>query len=257
MNPMGCEQCREALSARLDGEDDPGEQAMVDAHLAGCANCRAWWDDAAAVTRLARTGSAVPAVDVVAAVLPAAPGRGRFRLAVGLRVLLGGLGAAQVFLGLAQVAALATAGGHAYDVTVGGGASPNHLWHESAAWNVALGAGFLWVASRRTRPAGIVPVLTAFVAVLGLLSTGDVLAGRVQGLRLASHGLVVAGYLILVALTRPGLTFGDPPGSGVPARPWWRVSFDEEDTGGSSAPGPRRSDLGGRPAAHLERRDAA
>jgi len=210
------------------------------------------------VTRLVRTGLAVPGVDVVAAVLPAAPGRRRFRLALGLRVLLGGFGAAQVFLGLVQVAALASVGGHAHDATIGGGASPNHLWHESAAWNVAVGAGFLWVAFRRDRSAGIVPVLTAFVAMLGLLSAGDVLTGRVEGLRLASHGFVAVGYLIVVALTRPSLTFGDPPGSGVSTRPWWRVSFDDDDdTGGLSVPAPRRGDLDGRPAAHAERRDAA
>jgi Putative zinc-finger len=45
-----CEQCREALSARLDGEDDPDERAEVDTHLAECDECRRWVDEAAAVT---------------------------------------------------------------------------------------------------------------------------------------------------------------------------------------------------------------
>jgi predicted anti-sigma-YlaC factor YlaD len=253
-----CERCREALSARLDGEDEPDERVGVDAHLADCRDCGRWWEDAAAVTRLARTGPAVPGVDVTAAVLATAPGRGKLRLAVALRVVLGVLGAAQLFLGLVQVAALASAGEHVHDVAVGGGASPNHLWHESAAWNVAVGAGFLWAAGRRGRPVGIVPVLTAFVAMLGLLSAGDVLAGRVEGLRLASHGLVLAGYLIVVALTRPTLSFDDPPGSGVSTRSRWQAAFDDdEDTGGFAAPQPGRGDLDGRPAAHEQRRHAA
>jgi predicted anti-sigma-YlaC factor YlaD len=253
-----CRQCREALSARLDGEDGAGERSAVDAHLADCADCRRWWEDAAAVTRLARTGPAVPGVDVTAAALAVAPGPGRLRLAVALRLVLGMLGAAQVFLGLAQVVALASAGEHVHDVAVGGGASPNHLWHESAAWNVAVGTGFVWVATRRGRPIGIVPVLTAFVAMLGLLSAGDIIAGRVEGLRLASHGFVLAGYLIVMALTRPALSFGDPPGSGGFARSWGRVSFDDdEDTGVFSGPQPQRDDLDGRPAAHTQRHHAA
>ena len=34
------------LSAQLDGEDDPGDRALVEEHLAGCAGCRRWLDRA-------------------------------------------------------------------------------------------------------------------------------------------------------------------------------------------------------------------
>jgi len=59
--PVDCAGCRAELSARLDGADDPRVLARVDAHLAGCPACARWLDDAAAVTRLARLGLAVPA----------------------------------------------------------------------------------------------------------------------------------------------------------------------------------------------------
>jgi predicted anti-sigma-YlaC factor YlaD len=236
---MTCEAVREALSAQLDGED-PGS-AEVDAHLAGCPACRSWLDGAARVTRLARTGPAPVLApldpDALAAILAAAPGRARARLALTLRAALGVLGAVQLLLALAQVLAIGGDAGHAH-VTTMDGATPNHLWHESAAWNVAIGAGFLWIAVRRTRPSGLVPTLTAFIAVLTLLSVVDVASGRVEPVRLVSHGLVLAGYLVILALLRPALRTGDPRPDRQPGRPRYRVRFD----GGSSYERAQRDD---------------
>ena len=59
--------------------------------------------------------------------------------------------------------------------------APGHVWNESAAWNVAVGAGYLFIALRRTRPVGLVPMLTAFVGMLLLLSVNDLTGGRVKG----------------------------------------------------------------------------
>jgi hypothetical protein len=146
-----------------------------------------------------------PAVDTPGALPPSAtPRKGPRALVVALRVLLGAFGAAQFVLGIAQVTNAATA------AELHGDGS-GHLWHESAAWNVAIGAGFGWIASRRGRPAGALPMLTAFVALLALLSVNDLLAGRVETERLLSHGFVLAGYAIVVALTRPALDPGRPP----------------------------------------------
>lgn len=243
---MGCDRYREALSARLDGEDDPTERTAVDRHLAGCPDCRAWLDAAAEVTRLARTSAlAAPAPRVVAT----APGRTRARVTVGLRVTLAGIGLAQFLLGAAQIADAGSAHGHG----LGGlGLGSGHLWHESAAWNLALGAGFAFVALRRTRPSGLLPTLTAFVAVLTVLSTGDILAGRVDGPRLASHAFLVAGYLVTLALSRPALDPGEPP-AGRGNR--WKASFAEEP---ARAPAPPRLRLipgGGPLTGHARARD--
>ncbi|MDG6102137.1 zf-HC2 domain-containing protein [Dactylosporangium aurantiacum] len=242
---------REALSARMDGEDEPVAPALVDAHLAQCAACRQWQERAVAATRMVRlwplhhaplpaerllagfspateapiADGAAPAVSGAASAASRAaggrvgrawPGRGRLsraRLVLGLRVLLGGFGLAQFVLGIAQAANAATAHVH----------PAGHVFHESAAWNVAIGAGFAWIATRRATPAGALPMLTAFVALLALLSANDLLAGAVETARLVSHGFVLAGYAIVVALSRPALDPGGPPADRRrPPRRWGR-----------------------------------
>lgn len=269
----GCETFREALSARLDGEAEPIDAALTDAHLLRCAACRTWHADAASASRLfrvhqvparpAETDTLLAALDAHG-VLPAAPvgpphrtlsalrrrfagAAGRRAMVMGLRVLLGGFGAAQFVLGIAQVTNAATA------AELHGDGS-GHLWHESAAWNVAIGAGFGWIASRRGRPAGALPMLTAFVALLALLSVNDVLAGRVETARLLSHGFVLAGYAIVVALTRPAL---DPD-----RRPPSRLPGDgpvSRDNNGDGTTPPRRGLrlVPGQATAHSTNREAA
>ncbi|MET7420541.1 zf-HC2 domain-containing protein [Dactylosporangium sp. NPDC005555] len=199
-----CMRFREALSARMDGEDEPVAPALVDAHLAQCGACRQWQQDAFAATRLARlrplSAVPVPAERLLAGFSPA-PSWLRRRLGYGLRILLGVFGAAQFVLGIAQAANAATAHVH----------QAGHVFHESAAWNVAIGAGFAWIATRRATPAGALPMLTAFVALLALLSANDLLAGAVETARLVSHGFVLAGYAIVLALSRPALDPGGPP----------------------------------------------
>lgn len=203
-----CESCREALSARLDGEDNPAdeegaaERDAVEDHLASCADCRGFLDDAAWVTRLTRTGLAEPGPDLVGRVLAAAPRpwRGRFTRVV--QVLVGLLGAGQ--LALAGVALFVMHGPmaqHGQPATLGG-ATMTHMSHEAAAWNLAIGVGFLWAALRSTRSAGLVPMLAAFVALLTLLSVIDLAEGKVDVLRLVSHLLVVAGLALVVLLDR-------------------------------------------------------
>jgi predicted anti-sigma-YlaC factor YlaD len=239
---MACERWREMLSAQLDGEDDPAARPLVDEHLAGCAGCRKWLDDAAMVNRLTRTGVGV-APDLTASILaalpaqPATPARRRFSmtrfpLATALFVALAGVGAVQLILGLDQIGG-GVAGAH---VHTGVGATPGHLWHESAAWNVAVGAGFLFIALRRTRPSGLMPMLTAFVGMLLLLSVNDLTGGRVDATRLVSHGFVIAGYLLVVALSRVAGGFAEPPGARAGVVSGWRARFaDDEET---EAPGP-------------------
>ena len=233
---MGCEEFREALSARLDGERGPVDATVTDAHLDGCADCRRWLDRAAAVTRMSRLRPADPEPTLpaatLAAILAAAPASGSAAVTDGRRRwtavlwwLLGGLGAAQFLLGIAQIGG-AQIGGSADHLHDAAGVTAGHLWHESAAWNVAIGAAFGWIALRRTRPAGSLPILTAFLAVLALVSVGDALGGRVEWSRLASHGVLVGGYVILLALRRLD-DDGHPPAARADGASRWRVRFDE------------------------------
>ncbi|MGC4807886.1 zf-HC2 domain-containing protein, partial [Micromonospora sp. DT233] len=228
---MRCEQWREMLSARLDGEETPAERVGTEGHLITCGDCRAWYDAATTVTRRARTRVVPPVPDLTEAILAAGPGRRRsdawrVRLVAGLRAVLGLVGGVQLALGLAQVGR--GAAGTAVHAT------GQHLWHESAAWNVAVGAGFLFVAARRFPPAGLLPMLSAFVATLVLLSVNDLIIGQVAVSRLISHGFLLLGWVITVLLSRPGLRPGAPtPGQGHP-----RASRGGGGGGGGGPPPP-------------------
>jgi predicted anti-sigma-YlaC factor YlaD len=226
-----CADCREQLSARLDAEDDPGLRAAVEAHLAGCAECRAWFDDAARVTRLARTGVARPAPDLAGAVRARVPVAGRSwpRRALRLVVALAGLG--QLALSAVELAAdrVGATGASGDELQ---GASLMHFAHESAAWNLALGVGFVWVALRVRRAAGLVPTLTAFVLTLAVLTGLDYAHGRVDVVRLASHLLVVVGYAAVLALAAR-----EAGGGGFfPRALRWPGAAPHPATGASAAP---------------------
>jgi predicted anti-sigma-YlaC factor YlaD len=260
---MACERWREMLSAQLDGEDDPAVRPLIDEHLAGCAGCQGWLDQAATVNRLTRIGLPV-APDLSASILAALPPQPaaakRLRrlfgmpLSAALFVALAAVGAVQLILGLGQVGG-GVAGAHLH---AGLGATPGHLWHESAAWNVAVGAGYLFIALRRTRPSGLVPMLTAFVGMLLLLSVNDLTGGRVDGTRLVSHGFVILGYLLVVALSRMPDGFAAPPGSRLAGDSGWRVRFADEETGDPAPafrPGLRLVPPGPMTARRDERRD--
>jgi len=51
---MDCEHFRQAISARIDGEDPGIGAGMLDRHVAGCGACRAWEATAVALTRTIR-----------------------------------------------------------------------------------------------------------------------------------------------------------------------------------------------------------
>ncbi|MGH3883605.1 MAG: zf-HC2 domain-containing protein [Pseudonocardiaceae bacterium] len=233
---MDCTQCREALSARLDGEESGAQRSTVDEHLATCAACRRFADEAARVTRLARTAVATQEPDVVEAVLAAAPRSRRPRLVTALRVLLGLVGLAQLEVALVGVLTAQSAG-HGSQVVLEG-ASIAHFAHESAAWNLALGVGFLWIAWRSSRTSGMVPTLATFVAVLAALVVLDVVAGRVDPERFLLHGLVLFGLILVIVLDRlPRPTRGTVPGVSAVGLPWSPLSNRADPAIGIDADG--------------------
>ncbi|MGH3827109.1 MAG: zf-HC2 domain-containing protein [Pseudonocardiaceae bacterium] len=73
---MDCTHGREALSARLDGEERPMESGALDAHLAACAACRQFADDVARITRLARSAGVTRTPDVAMALMFTSDGLG-------------------------------------------------------------------------------------------------------------------------------------------------------------------------------------
>ncbi|MBB5957103.1 putative anti-sigma-YlaC factor YlaD [Saccharothrix tamanrassetensis] len=207
---MDCETCREALSARLDGEPEPVPAGDTDAHLDGCAACRAWQDEAAALTRSLRLRPATPTPDLAAAVLDAAAPVKATTRGWYPRAALAGVAVAQLTLGLAQVLGSGTApaaAGHGVH-----GASGSHLFNESTAWNLALGLGLLWTALRPRATTGMLPVVAGFVVVLGVFSVQDLVAGQATVQRVTSHAILLLGLVLLVVVHRG---WRDPDGGRV------------------------------------------
>ena len=242
-----CSMWREALSARLDGEEFSVEWecADIDAHLDACGACRQWYEDAAFITRLARVDTGTAAVGGIPdSVLEATPRPTRARLANVLRVVLALLGAGQILLAVAQLAGPMGAESTAL----------MHMTHEFTAWNAAIGASFLFIAWRRTRPAALLPLLTVFVGVLTVLSVDDIVHGDVSAARLGTHALLLAGFAVVVAMSRPSLSFDAPPGLRQRAQgSGWRLGEHDE----TLRDAPSRPDTPDSPAASSEHRPAA
>jgi predicted anti-sigma-YlaC factor YlaD len=187
---MDCPSCRDALSARLDGEATPVESVAAEHHLATCLACRTFADALTRVHRSVRVAPVDPVPDLTAAILAAAPvpGPGPSDPA--------DVGVWRVGLALVAFAEVAVALAH-----VGGG----HAVRDQASWEAALGAGFAWAAWRPARATGLLP-LTAVLTVLLLVNGGlDVNGAGTH------HLLAPVGLLLLVLATRPT--------GRVPARP--------------------------------------
>lgn len=209
-----CQQCRESLSAHWDGEDGPWDEAAVIAHLADCVDCRAWERAAGAATRAlrVRTADPVPDLSVTIGATAAAMGLTSTRAerparrrgprwwwsTDGWRIALAVLAIAQLLLGTAQLFGIGAIGhGDHAMAGMGPGPSDDHLFNESSAWNVAIGAGFAAAAMLPRLAAGLLPMLLVFLGVLTVVSASDLLRGDVTAGRVATHLLVVAGVLVL------------------------------------------------------------
>jgi anti-sigma factor RsiW len=64
-----CNVCREAVSARIDGEREPAPVEQVDRHLAGCPDCARWHVAAIEATRRLRVRTVTATPDLTAAIL--------------------------------------------------------------------------------------------------------------------------------------------------------------------------------------------
>jgi predicted anti-sigma-YlaC factor YlaD len=219
---VDCEEYREALSARLDNEEEPKDARQpIDLHLEYCLECALWYDDAALITRRTRTTAAVTWPDVTDAVLARTPS-GAADTPGRLRACLGVVGA---LLGVSGLLALATHG--AGEVWAG---------YDTAAWNLGLAAGFGAVAARRVQPAGLVPLLAAFVAVLSFGHLSDLLAGRASTGGIVTHVLAAAGLVLVVLLGRmPPARRGPIPPATASGRVHRSSNPTDESDGGMPA----------------------
>jgi predicted anti-sigma-YlaC factor YlaD len=191
---MSCSPFREAVSARLDGEPLGLPARELDDHLAGCAACSDWADAAALVTRRVRLAAAPPVPDMTAAVLAALPGELPGMAAAARSRLLGtALRLALLTVGVAQ----ATLAWPVLAWGTGAMSAPVHMAHETGAWNLAVGAAFLAVATAPRLAAGALPFLGTFAVLLVPVTVADLVAGHVHGERAVAHLLLLAGVALV------------------------------------------------------------
>jgi predicted anti-sigma-YlaC factor YlaD len=204
---MDCSDCRELLSARLDGEVAAAEIGLVDAHSQSCTSCREWAAEVgyiADVTAAARAAAdeAFPR-DLAGRILDRLPPPRRPR-PIGRRLLRLALcmtGIGQLALGILSIAVARNAGSSHHGLHTG--ADPAHLLRESAAWSTALGIAFIWVAVRGGRAgSALIPLLTAFVLFLLGVAAIDLYAGDAQALWEASHLLPLLGLILIILVSR-------------------------------------------------------
>lgn len=205
-----CESVREAMSALLDGEPMPLTAQVVADHVRLCPDCGRWEADAADLNRTLRVAPADPVPDLSDLVLARSPERRPLAAARRWRWALAAAGAAQALLGVAQLAGM----DHTSHLAM---ADPSHLFNESAAWNLALGLGFLAAAARPALARGLLPTLAAFVLVLFAVSIVDLTAGRIDPSRVLSHALVAVGLVLLLVVARGHRPSPAPEGARLPS----------------------------------------
>jgi predicted anti-sigma-YlaC factor YlaD len=180
---MRCHPVQDALSARLDGEEPGLAWSEVEAHLAGCADCRRYAERIEAMHRAVRIAPAEPLVDLTPAILV---GIGRERSRPGARTVdpsgapAGGPAAwlDPVRAGLALLALLKLAFSLPLLVNGSLAGAGIHVAHESGSFDVALAIGLLVVAWQPWRAWGLLPVVATLAACLLATACVDVLAGR-------------------------------------------------------------------------------
>lgn len=185
---MRCDDAREALSARLDGEQLPVPEAALAAHVDACPGCAAWVEAATAASRRVRVRLAEPAGetphDLSAGVrrrLQADAARGGPPWS---RLALAALAVSQILLGLPTL--------------LGGldGAS-QHLAREVGVTEVALSLGVLAAAWRPWRAAGMLPVVVALAAGLAATAAVDMVVDGVPPHHELPHLVPVLEALLL------------------------------------------------------------
>jgi predicted anti-sigma-YlaC factor YlaD len=187
---MNCDVAREALSAGLDGEQAVPLSAEVNAHVAGCGDCRSWQEAAHRLTRRVRLTAAQPMADDTARILEAViADRTVRRGARGRQLVRAGLAVAAMaqFVIIIPALVLGRAG-------VG---VPPQAARELGAFNLALAVGFVVAALRPGHARGMLPLVGTATACLIVLSAINTAIGQTTLLAEVPHLIAVAGLVLL------------------------------------------------------------
>ena len=192
---MTCMQIHQAISARLDGEDPGLDESTVYAHLAGCADCRAFAHQSEALHRSVRLAPAPEIPDLTPGILTAI-GAESTRDAepdtnLALRWILVAIALAQIAVAIPPLVFGSDAG------------LPVHAARHIGSFDVALAVGFLYAAWKPSRIPGLLPVVAALVVCLVGSSLLDVANGSTRALGEAQHVLDFVGLAVVWLLSRP------------------------------------------------------
>jgi len=210
-----CTRWREAVSARLDGEDPGIDPALVDAHLARCSGCRAFASAAADAHRIQRVGVAPAVPDLSRRVRKAvalADRASRWSLVRALLVVV----AVQI-IGFSLPALIF---GDEHETAT-------HAARHLGAFTAAYGVGLLVVAIRPARARTMLPVAAVLAGALLITAVVDMLNGHVPLVGEVQHlpELLSVVLVWLLAVPAPRRTHR----SISPTRPSLTAVRDETD----------------------------
>ena len=191
---MRCAICREALSARLDGESPEVSVDELDAHLATCSDCRRYSLDIADVHRIVRVRGAEPVPDLTGAILAAAAPVEP--VAAASRRHAGWIRYGLVVIGLTMLALALPS------LVLHDSGNAIHMTRELSAWDAAFGAGLLFAAWQPARARGLLPMAAVLAGAQLLGSLIDIGSGRSPIVSEAHHALELVGVLLLWLLCR-------------------------------------------------------
>jgi predicted anti-sigma-YlaC factor YlaD len=233
---MDCDRAREAISARIDGEDPGVPGDAIEAHLETCASCRGWQQRAHTMTRRARLGGPFLDHDLSAQVLAAIPPASGRRDRAARARLARRAGLAAVAIAQLAITVPLLILGHDHDAGV-------HAAHELGSFDLALAIAFAVGAVCPALSAGLAWPCSIAAAGLAGTAIADLIAGQTFGADEAQHLVAVAGAVLLCWQARlvggraePALAAGRAPLSdGMrPAAAAWR-EIPPESSGGTDA----------------------
>jgi predicted anti-sigma-YlaC factor YlaD len=189
-----CTDVGELLSAREDAETTSAENATVDHHLSGCAECSTLAAHIGDLSRQLRFRPADPIPNLVRAISertrPAVLGRGGW-----LRPAMAWVA---VVLFAQNVVALV-------DGRLDG--ADDHLARHVGAFGVALAIGFAYVAWKPHRSHGLLPFAAALIVTISISALADIIDGGRTVLAESAHITEIVGLALLWMIAgSPGWT---------------------------------------------------
>lgn len=186
---MRCAKWQEALSAAADGEEPGVDARLLDAHVAGCADCRAY---AAAIEgsrrrTMVREASAMPDMSRRVAKLNAVADRAS-RWGV-VRALLVVVGLEVIVVSVPSL--------------FGEGASDAHDARHLGAFTIAYGVALLVVAVRPARARTVLPVSAVLAGALLITAVVDLVRGTVPLVDETTHLPELASVVLVWLLAVP------------------------------------------------------